>query len=147
MDSPFTIHAKERAHSRYGVVFSKKQWSDFGRLLDNDRFSIRLSRTRLACFFLGEWYLLGLAASGAVRTFLPRESISEDEKFVLRNNPWYRKIGNDAFHVLNDSPPSQAQEIPLPNRTVEIPDTEMTPEDSEAAKKLLDKAIQDKRRR
>jgi len=137
-ESPFTIHAKERACKHYGVVFSKKQWSEFGRTLNNPKYAIRLPGERLACYFLKNWYLLIREENGTVMTFLARESITEEDKLVLENNECYRQINDDAFHVWSNVPSMVA--MPSRKKSVELPDKEKLSSDaSQSAECLLNK--------
>ena len=136
-ESPFTIHAKERACERYCVVFSKKQWSEFGRTLDNPKYAVRLPGERLACYFLKNWYLLIREENGTVMTFLVRENITEEDKLVLENDERYRQINDDAFHVW-----SSQSNTTMPSRknAVELPDDEELPSDVlQSAENLLNK--------
>ena len=136
--SPFTIHAKERACERYGIVFTKKQWSEFGRTLDNPKYAVRLSAERLACYFLKNWYLLIREENGTVMTFLARENITEEDKLVLSNDERYRQINDDAFHVWSNMQSMVA--MPSRKKSVELPDKEKLSSDaSQSAECLLNK--------
>ena len=136
-ESPFTIHAKERAYERYGVVFSKRQWREFGRTLNHPKYAIRLPGERLACYFLKNWYLLVCEKNGTVMTFLAREDITEEDKLILGNDERYRQINDDAFHVW-----SSQSTVAMPSRenAVELPDEEELPlAVSQSAENLLNR--------
>jgi len=131
--TPFAHHAIERVCERYGVLFSKKQQLAFGRTLSNPKYTIRLTRNRMACYFEGKWYLLACTAlpthtmpSYTVQTFLRLEDATEDDKQILQYNERYLKINNDAFHVLPVSQSRTTEPPPQVKRTVELPATVLT---------------------
>ena len=120
--TPFAHHALERVCERYGVRFSKKQKQAFGRMLTHPKYAIPLTRNRLACYFEGKWYLLVCTASRyTVQTFLRPEDANEDDKLILRHDERYRKINNDAFHVLSASPLKTTALPPQRKRKVKLP--------------------------
>jgi hypothetical protein len=120
--SPFTSHAKDRANERYGIVFSRKQWQEFARILENPKFTVRLPGDRLACYFLKNWYLLVRAKDGTVTTFLAREAATDEDKLILGNDDCYRRINDDAFHVLLNPHLTTLETIPpLKENAVALP--------------------------
>ena len=129
--TPFAHHALERACERYGICLTKKQQLAFGRMLSNPKYTIRLTRNRLACYFEGKWYLLACAVPTysepsstmplyTVQTFLRPEDATEEDKQILRHNERYLKINNDAFHVLPVSH-KMTESSPQVKRMVELP--------------------------
>jgi len=132
--TPFAHHALERVCERYGIRLTKRQQQAFGRTLSNPKFTIPLTRNRVACYFGGRWYLLACNApiralpphimtSYTVQTFLRLEDASDDDKRILRNDERYLKTNNDAFHVLSASHLKSTEPLPPRNKiTVELPD-------------------------
>ena len=135
--TPFAHHALERVCERYGVRLTGKQQQAFGRTLSNPKHTIPLTRNRLACYFEGRWYLLVCTSpinavplrtmpSCTVQTFLRLEDASDDDKRILRHDERYRRINNDAFHVLSVSPSKTTGRLFLMKKlqvkkTVELP--------------------------
>lgn len=134
--SPFAYHALERVCERYGIRLTKRQQQAFAQRLRNPKFTIRLTKNRLACYFEGRWYLLAVSVyrmptstkfsdtepSYTVQTFLRLEDANDDDKLILRHNERYIKINNDAFRVL---PGSRSNPVEPPNQDrihVELPD-------------------------
>ena len=146
--TPFARHALERVCERYGIRLTKKQQLAFGRTLANPKYTIPLTRNRVACYFGGRWYLLACNVpvrampSYTVQTFLRLEDANDDDKLILRNDERYLKTNNDAFHAL--SAPHLKSTEPLPPRskiTVELPDDladdELPRDEIQSAEKML----------
>jgi len=132
--SPFAHHALERICERYGIRLTRKQQLAFGQALCNPKYTIPLTRNRLACYFQGKWYLLACTKPPhtmssrtmpymvTVQTFLRLEDANDDDKQILRHDKWYLKINNDAFHVLSALCPKTTAPLPQASKTVELPD-------------------------
>jgi hypothetical protein len=124
-------HAKQRAFERYGVRFSDKKWKAFSDTLQKGKKAVQLrsddSGVRFACYFLGSWYYVGCSTSGAVLTFLPPNALSDEDKYLLKNDERYQQINDDQFHVfsLNLTPPVSARQQKLKPILPEIGDDEL----------------------
>lgn len=154
-NSPFAHHALERICERYDICLTKRQQQAFAQRLRNPKFTIRLTKNRLACYFENQWYLLAVSTykmpsntkssyaepSFTVQTFLRLEDANDDDKLILRHNERYIKINNDAFRVL---PGSQRNFFELPNQDrvqVGLPDLtdedDLPQEEFQAANRIL----------
>ena len=130
-DHPFPSHAKEQLKERYDVEFSDGEWVNFGQVLRDSNWTIRLSDAKqggyfCACYFLGHWYLLICANDGTVKTVFPRLDISDDDKLILMRNDCYRRINNDEFRVWRTPQPSDT-DMRSKVATVKLPDDEELP--------------------
>ena len=104
--SSITEHAKDRIEKRYSAEFNKKQCKSLERMLQKRKNMIMLTGNRVACYFLGQWYLFIWMIddrnynSFVMPTVLKLEDASDADKQILKNDNLYRRIKDDAFHVL-----------------------------------------------
>lgn len=133
MTLTFTIHAKERAFERYGIMLTPPKWEAFARTIRNAKYSIQLDNERVACFFEGNWYLLA-CKNGAVLTFLSPKDATDDDKHRLRHDKRYPQTGSDIFRVNSITQGSPVPPLELPTS---IPDVELPQDVLDAADKLM----------
>lgn len=119
-----SVHARERAFLRYGIILSKRRWKAFSRAVADQRKTIRLSGDRRACRFEGNWYLLVCGRDDSVLTFLPWENLTEQEKILLDGDERYRRT-TGGFEL----PDEAGRPLPDDRSGIAIPET--IPEDAE----------------
>lgn len=134
MGISFTIHAKERAFERYGIMLTPPKWEAFARTIRNVKYSIPLNNERVACFFDGNWYLLA-CKNDTVLTFLSPEDATDDDKHRLNHDKRYPQTGVDVFRV-NESSTNRMAILPL-EPPASIPDVELPQDVLDAAAKLM----------
>ena len=144
--TPFPNHAQEQLKERYGVEFSDVEWVQFGRVLRDPNWTIRLSDAKqggyfCACYFLKHWYLLICARDGTVKTAIPRLDITDEDKLILMRNDRYQQINNDEFRVWR-TPPADTVERSR-KKSVKLPENEELPSAvSQSAESMLNRVCE-----
>lgn len=98
-------HARQRAFERYGVMLSAKQCKGIYETLKKGKNAVRLKREgvgfRTVCFFENRWFFLVCNKQNFVVSFLPKESMTSEERRRLRQDSAYRRINNDQFGLFD----------------------------------------------
>lgn len=98
-------HARQRAFERYGVMLSARQCRGLYETLRKGKNAIFLTREnggfRTVCFFDNRWFFLVCNENNLVLSFLPKESLTSEERRRLRHDPVYRRINKDQFGLFD----------------------------------------------